>query len=194
MFLFLLDESWSLPDSLPELGSDMSWWDSNIFSDQSVLNEMPREIDSHIEWWDQSLFDEPEPTKPYQDKTAMTDQDLPAKADQDEPTEPDRIPGAMRMDEPMENAEPTEADRSGTKSDSTPDREGVPREWWDDSFQDDLEAADFREAAESRQVSTPVTVPDPPRAAEWWDDSFDATDDALLLDTDNCKYFGFLLL
>ena len=53
------------------------------------------------------------------------------------------------------------------------------------SFQDDLEAADFHEAAESGQVSSPATAPDAPRAAEWWDDSFDATDEALLLGPDN---------
>ena len=202
-FCFLLDESWSLPDSLPEPESDLSWWDSDIFADQSILTETPREVDSRIEWWDQSLFDEPdqeEETEPDQDQTAMTDQGLPAKADQDEPTELTQIPGAMRMDEPMETAEAKEADQSGTKSDSTPDPEGAPREWWDDSFQNDLEAADFREAAdfheaaESGQVSSPVTAPDAPRAAEWWDDSFDATDEALLLDSDNCKFFGFLFL
>ena len=65
--------------------------------------------------------DQEEETEPDQDQTAMTDQGLPAKADQDEPTEPDRIPGAMRMAEPMETADPKEADRSGTKSDSTSD-------------------------------------------------------------------------
>ena len=74
------------------------------------------------------------------------------------------------MDEPMETAGPSEAVRSGIKPDSTLDREGAPREWWDDSFQDDLEGADFH------------------------DDSFDATDEALLLGPDNCKYFGFLFL
>ena len=191
MFLFLLDESWSIPDSLPEPGSDLSWWDSDIFADQSNLTETPRKVDSHIEWWDQSLFDEPEPTEPDQDQTAMTDQDLPAKAYQDEPTEPTQIPGTMRMAEPMETAEPSEAVRSGTKPDSSPDREGAPREWWDDSFQDDLggtdfrEAADFHEAAEAGQASIPLAAPDVPRAAEWWDDSFDATDEALLLGPDN---------
>ena len=198
---FLLDESWSLPDSLPEPGSDLSWWDSDIFADQSILTETPREVDSRIEWWDHSLFDEPdqeEETEPDQDQTAMTDQDLPAKAYQDVPTEPTQIPGTMRMDDPMETAGPSEAVRSGTKPDSLPDREGAPREWWDDSFQEDLEganfreAADFHEAAEAGPASIPLTAPDAPRAAEWWDDSFDATDEALLLGPDNCKYFGFL--
>ena len=97
-FCFLLDESWSLPDSLPEPGSDLSWWDSDIFADQSILTETPREVDNRIEWWDQSLFDEPdqeEATEPNQDQTAMTDQDLAAKANQDEPTEPAQIPGTM---------------------------------------------------------------------------------------------------
>ena len=76
-----------------------------------------------------------------------------------------------------------------------------------DSFQDSGKLLEWAEALEIHQdpivldrlailrsVSSPVTAPDAPRAAEWWDDSFDATDEALLLDSDNCKFFGFLFL
>ena len=58
--------SWSLPHSLPEPGSDLSWWDSKVFSEldeneeASLLSEMLKKPDSQMEWWDKSLFDESE--------------------------------------------------------------------------------------------------------------------------------------
>ena len=142
--------SWSLPDSLPQPGSDLSWWDSKVFSelDQnkevSLLNDMLKEPDSQMEWWDHSLFDESEQAVPTEPTELKSNQEH-------ESTE------KLWWDDSFEAA--LEAIDQQTQQQVTPLRK---------------EAQALTPSIETTPSVEKATAPVEP-TAEWWDDSFDSS-------------------
>ena len=150
---------------------------------------MSGEPSSRIEWWDQSLFDQetsrvaeaegaanvgagpaqatdPEAevvqaTEPMQ----ATDHQVEAEPEARGKAEPDQATSQVAEAEPDQAT--SQASEAAVEEQMETDQ-ASPREWWDDSFQAELEATEQPEASQ-----------------EWWDDSFDATDEALPLG----KYF-----